>query len=270
MLGKNGRENGTAVELFMESAERAAAANSAPGETETRPETGRELRIGVLIIGSLLWDSKQHRESWRRERLDLDEAQMVRAPIRYGRRSIGRGCSYTMVFSTSLKGQQLGRAMVVPCSNTAKDIASVVAEAERLWTAETSNGRNPNGRISASWGCVALMEHPERQLPDEVRYGWTGRVAEEGCGYGQLNSAVDEEPAVKQQSGFLNIPWPTPLGGSDLTCDVLLATATNPTIVGGGYPSAQQIADWSICEVSDYLGCGSYGSRVVPKVECTS
>ena len=26
----------------------------------------------------------------------------------------------------------------------------------------------------------------------------------------------------------------------------------------------------SIYEVSDYLGCGSYGSRVVPEVECTS
>ena len=118
-----------------------------------------------------------------------------------------------------------------------------MAEAERLWTAETSDGRNTNGRISASWGCVALLEHPERQLPDKVRYGWTGRVAEEGCGYGQLNSAVDEEPAVEQRSGFLNIPWPTPLGGSDLPYDVLLATATNPTIVGGGYPSAQQIAN---------------------------
>ncbi len=213
----------------------------------------------MLIIGSLLWDSKQHRESWRRERLDLDAAHLVRAPIRYGRRSTGRGCSYTMVFSTSLNGQQLGRAMVVPCSNTAKDIASIVAEAERLWTAETSDGRNPNGRISASWGCVALMEHPERQLPDEVRYGWTRRVAEEGCGYGQLNSAVDEEPAVEQQSGFLNIPWPTPLGGSDLPCDVLLATATNPTIVGDGYPSAQQIADaWNTCT---YGKPHTHGSR---------
>ena len=29
-------------------------------------------------------------------------------------------------------------------------------------------------------------------------------------------------------------------------------------------------ARWSIYEVSDYLGCGSYGSRVVPEVECTS
>ncbi len=28
--------------------------------------------------------------------------------------------------------------------------------------------------------------------------------------------------------------------------------------------------EWSIYEVSDYLGCGSYGSRVVPEVECTS
>ena len=27
---------------------------------------------------------------------------------------------------------------------------------------------------------------------------------------------------------------------------------------------------WSIYEVSDYLGCGSYGSRVVPEVECSS
>ncbi len=30
------------------------------------------------------------------------------------------------------------------------------------------------------------------------------------------------------------------------------------------------MAEWSIYEVSDYLGCGSYGSRVVPEVECTS
>ena len=32
----------------------------------------------------------------------------------------------------------------------------------------------------------------------------------------------------------------------------------------------EQFLLWSIYEVSDYLGCGSYGSRVVPEVECTS
>ena len=30
------------------------------------------------------------------------------------------------------------------------------------------------------------------------------------------------------------------------------------------------VLHWSVYEVSDYLGCGSYGSRVVPEVECTS
>ncbi len=33
---------------------------------------------------------------------------------------------------------------------------------------------------------------------------------------------------------------------------------------------AGRAVEWSIYEVSDYLGCGSYGSRVVPEVECTS
>ena len=35
-------------------------------------------------------------------------------------------------------------------------------------------------------------------------------------------------------------------------------------------PSGFGEPPWSIYEVSDYLGCGSYGSRVVPEVECTS
>lgn len=211
---------------------------------EARPENGRELRIGVLIIGSLFWDSKHHRTLWRRQRLDMDAAQRVCAPIRYGRRSTGRGCSYTMVFSTSLIAEdEFGKAQVVPCTHAVSSAAEIANEAEALWLAERPPDSEPNSRISASWGCVALVEHPKRPLSDEVRLGWAGRVAREGCDYAQLNSAVGEEPAVDQQSGLLNIPWPTLVDGSDLACDVLLATATNPTIVGGSYPSAQQIAD---------------------------
>ena len=93
------------------------------------------------------------------------------------------------------------------------------------------------------------MEHPERPLSDDVRRAWKEKVADEGCAYGQLDSAVDEEPAVDRQSGLLNIPWPTPVDGSDLPCDVLLATATNPTIIGGHYPTPEQIAEaWSTPE----------------------
>ena len=206
-----------------------------------RPGTGQEFRVGVLIIGSLFWDSKPHRETWRRRRLDMDAAQRVPAPIRYGRRSTGRDCSYTMVFSRELVPERFGHAKVVPCRRTVNNTAGIVDEAVHLWTAETRDGENPDQRISSGWGCVALAKHPE--LSDAVWAGWKQRVSCESCDYGGLNSAVGEKPAVDQHSGLLNIPWPTPVDGSDLSCDVLLATATNPTIVGGGYPSAQQIAD---------------------------
>ena len=42
------------------------------------------------------------------------------------------------------------------------------------------------------------------------------------------------------------------------------------TAVSGNQHKVVRIEYWSIYEVSDYLGCGSYGSRVVPEVECTS
>ena len=195
------------------------------------------MKIGVLIIGSLYWDKSEHRQKWRGERLDLDAQQYVKAPIRYGRRSGSRGCSYTMVFSAGLGAEQFGHAIVIPCKSQ-----DLVKEAECLWLAERPSGNKPNGRISADWGCVGLLENPAHPIPDELHDVWTKRVLGESC-YGQLmNSGCDEEVVV-DKSGFLKIPWPKSEDSPDLGIDVLLATATNPTIVGGRYPSAQQIAN---------------------------
>ena len=143
-----------------------------------------------------------------------------------------------MVFSMNLVHEKrFGRAIVVPCKSQ-----DLVKEAECLWLVERPPKSTPNGRISAAWGCVALLENPIRPLPKKLRDEWTTRVEREPC-YGQLmNSGCDEEVVV-DGSGFLNIPWPSSEDGSDLGVDALLATATNPTIVGGCYPSAQQIVD---------------------------
>ena len=199
-----------------------------------------EVKIGVLIIGSLFWDPSDPRKKWRRERLDLDAKRHVRAPIRYGRKSGTRGNSYTMVFSAGLCEKKFGQAIVVPCRRPVRDTDGLVEEAECLWAAER-NSDTRNHRISArcGWGCVALLTN--RPIPDELRAGWTKRVSREPHRYGQLKT--DDEQAVVDESGFLNIPWPSSEDGSDLGVDALLATATNPTIVGGCYPSAQQIAD---------------------------
>ena len=194
-----------------------------------------KIRIGVLMIGSLYWSKRAHREQWRRERLDMAAMQRVRVPIRYGRRSSGWNCSFTMVFSTELGRDQLGRGILVPCRS-----GDLFGEATALWTAETANGNNPEKRISAGWGCVALLQNSARPISTELRDKWTRRVSEEPC-HGQLNSASGEEVVV-EKSGFLNIAWPTTDTGIDLGLDVILATATNPTIVKGKYPPVEDIA----------------------------
>ena len=205
----------------------------------------REMKLGVLIIGSLYWDCKPHRNKWRRDRLCVDSRQHVKAkaPIRYGRLSRSRGCSYTMVFSASLSEEQFGQAIIVPFKSK-----NLIEEAECLWTAEMRPDSKPNGRISADWGCVALVENPDRPIPDELREAWKKRVSCEPC-YGQsMNSASAELPTV-DRSGLLNIQWPKSSDGSDLNFNALLATATNPTIIDGTYPSVQQIASaWNTHE----------------------
>ena len=194
-----------------------------------------EIKIGVLMIGSLCWSEREHRVQWRCERLDMAAKQYVSVPIRYGRRSSGWNCSFTMVFSTQLGRDQLGRGILVPCHS-----GDVFGEATALWTAESPKGENPEKRISAGWGCVALLQNSERPISKGLRDQWTRRVSEEPC-YGNLNSASDEKVVV-DDSGFLNIDWPTTDKGIDLGVDVILATATNPTIVEGRYTPVEDIA----------------------------
>ena len=222
---------------------------------DNRHDAGQGISIGVLIIGSLYWDSSDHREEWRREHLNQEGEQSVCAPIRYGRSSGTRGCSYTMVFSRSLVREgRCGRAIVVPCQQRVKSVGDLIQEAQCLWTAERRSSSRPNHRISDGWGCVVLLTNPakEDELRD-LRAGWTDHVSREPHCYGRLNSAVDEEATVDEY-GFLQIPWPKSKDGSDLGVAMLLATATNPTIIGGHYPSPSQVADaWNTPDGKNYV-----------------
>lgn len=219
----------------------------------TSDSSGKGIRIGVLIIGSLYWDEKEHRETWRRDRLvDLGDATRVHVPIRYGRLSRKRGCTYTMVFSRQLDDPNTPRtdccAFVVPCKTLVNSLEDLVDEARRLWRAEADV---ENGRISAKWGCVALLEHPKRPMPDDLRAGWKEHVQQEQH-YGALNSARGEATVVDEE-GFLTISWPRAVDDSDIEVDALLATATDPTLIRGDYPSAQEIAAaWNAHEGDDY------------------
>ena len=208
------------------------------------------MKFGVLIIGSLYWDNEPPRPEWRAERLDCMNHEYVKAPIRYGRQSVRRGNSYTMVFSPGLGVDELGTAIAVPCGSE-----DLIEEAKWLWAAEDKSSDGSTGRISAGFGCVALLENPDLRLPEEVREKWTERVA---CqpGYGKL-VRVNGEDDVVDASGFLKIDWPRTVAGPPLEWNALLATANSPKGSRHGYPSPQQIADaWSTpkgCEEVDYF-----------------
>ena len=204
--------------------------------SELQDEVRNGLSLGVLIIGSLYWDPCCHRKKWRRDRLDQCNKRYVRAPIRYGRLSksgLWRD-SYTMVFSSGLGADQYGHAIVVPCKHRVHGGDDLIHEAKCLWAAEAKTKPGDPKKLSASWGCVGLLPNPERPLPADVRACWKQQVSCEPC-YGILN-AVSE-------SGFLKIPWPKSEDGAGLEFDVLLATATDPTICNGRYPTPQKIAE---------------------------
>src|ERR1700722_16557381 len=92
------------------------------------------LSVGVLIIGSLLWDPEPERTAWRNRRLQMANSLPVAAPIRYGRKSTSRGDTYTMVFS---RGCPAGQAVVVPCASKVSRSEDLITEAEYLRAAES-------------------------------------------------------------------------------------------------------------------------------------
>ncbi len=197
------------------------------------------LNAGILIIGSLLWDSKKGRPAWREARLDKSSAQAVSAPIRYGRLSESRGDTYTMVFSRLCEA---GRAKVLRCTHAISTPEDLIVEAEALWKAEQPGACA--GRIAAEWGCVALLCNPDRQIPDSLLTGWAERV---GCepDYGNV-SQTREEGRLISDEGLLEIDWPHLVeDGTPVALDLLLVTANDPRITAASpaYPSGAMIAN---------------------------
>lgn len=206
-----------------------------------------EHTVGILTIGSLFWDERPHRESWRGDRLQMKSAIPVEVPIRYGRRSMGRKDTYTMVFSNALlsaKPPRTGWALVVPCRRTVSTAAQLVNEAQALWAAEQSSLK-PLGPLSADWGAVGLLQNPDQPTLSPVVNGWSKRVTKEKR-YARFPKARNEKAAV-DSNGLLTIQWPTDESGNPLQMDLLLATATVPTFTNKGfYPSAETIAaEWN-------------------------
>jgi hypothetical protein len=197
-----------------------------------------ELKVGILIIGSLWWDDIYGRPDWIKRYLRSDAAVNVPAPVRYGRFSARRR-SYTMLFSSSAGP---GQAKVVPCALNINKPEDIVAEGERLWKVEDDKDR----RISSVWrqgqdgGCVVLCVNPDRRSDDHdfVIDTWKQRVSKEPTVYSNFPKSPDDDSNLVSKDGMLSY-WP-----DGVEVDFLLATANYPFQLDKptSYPSARTIA----------------------------
>lgn len=198
------------------------------------------MRLGVLIIGSLLWEQRPHRSEWRSRRLNILEQTPVKVPIRYGRCSRNRNCTYTMVFSELVcrADYGMGQGLIVTCKQPVASLDDLIEEVDELWKAESVNG-NLTTRLHASWGGVGVLF---RDIESSLCHGWRLWVRRSQRKYPALDCCKSEAPMI-QPDGMLGIPWPVDSRNSTAAnVDILLATATEPSLRDERYPRSGEIA----------------------------
>lgn len=207
---------------------------------------------GVLIIGSLLWDQSQRRISWRSRCLEIHNQILVKAPIRYGRISKSRNCTFTMIFSSeSNKLDLLGQAVFVPFINNPINHENLDYQCQELMKSEREKN-NISSKLDWDWGALAICINPEAlnnhekniQL-QEIINNWSKKYSEI---FLPDDYRLGQETPVINERGFLDLTWPSQLQNYDF----LIATVTKPNVEV--YPTAKKIADRIIVnEHSEYF-----------------
>lgn len=195
--------------------------------------------MGVIIIGSLLWDNDK-RKAWRENNLIIKDSIAVNLPIRYGRISESRNDTYTMVFSnTCKKNNSLGIGYIFPINKPIKNSNDLIDQAKALWRAESPS----SGELCASWGTVALLENPIKEIDPSIIKKWRKTLHDVINKTETDISLLENERPIIDGYGMLKIGWPQPLEeGRFNDFDLLLATITSPMSITNLYPSAVQIA----------------------------
>lgn len=201
------------------------------------------LKGGIVIIGSLLWDDEKERKKWRDNDLCYKNRFKVYVPIRYGRCSCTRNNTFTMVFSNIcyLKIYGLGIGWVLPIKAEINSFDKLKEEAQKMGKAE---GFKDDG-LSKDWGSVALLINPNKKVDNSIRTEWGKLMSSKISDHLLLSKKLKSEKSPIDSNGFLAIRWPekVTLKNKIGKLDFLIATVTTPTLNKGRYPTVHQIAN---------------------------
>lgn len=206
------------------------------------------LKGGVLIIGSLLWQDHLNevgddiRKTWRANHLLTEQKIMVKVPIRYGRYS-AKSRIYTMTFSKAVTQKKLGTAYFVPFRNeNLLNTEQLHQEAIALSAAE---GMNNN--FVANWGAVLGVAINEQKIDKKSKVVltnfWRDKLSANNNFHHETFKINKSESSCIKANGILNFKWIRPVDSRQQksldSYDFFMATATKPT----DYPSLKTLAE---------------------------
>lgn len=199
------------------------------------------MKGAVLLIGSLLWENEKNslnkkqgklRASWR-ENLELENKIKIKVPIRYGRKSTSKKCTYTMIFSNSTS--VLGTAFLIPFKKETSNFEEFKSQALELSVAEGISTKKYPNQLEASWGAVGVsFNKSQGNRFDKIKKLWHHEFTSfENKDYKIENE--NEQPSI-QKNGELNFEFEIP---EDI--DYVFATPVKPNI--SGYPTIEKVIE---------------------------
>jgi len=205
--------------------------------------------MGVIIIGSLLWQQTEKRKNWRRQ-LAISKKKNIDLPIRYGRQSSKNWQkTYTMVFSNDINQAAMGKGFVVPIKNKIIKEKEFKQQLIALSKAEEIDDK----RICRSWDTVCLIINPyiDNAKREQISTYWNNIVSET-----KQNLKVNQkEPDIEKfgegdEERSINKNWDLTIDlkrqfSTELkNIDVLIATSNAVKLNNdiNAYPTIKQIA----------------------------
>ena len=138
----------------------------------------------MIIIGSLFWETENNaindadskslakkREEWRETYLNLNAKKIHNLPIRYGRTSSSRKCTYTMVFS-SLALNENSFGIIVPYKNEIDFSNYLHFERQAKILADVEGISKGENRLRKSWGCIGIYINPNSNHSEFIKKHW--------------------------------------------------------------------------------------------------
>lgn len=184
------------------------------------------LKGGVLIIGSLIWDKSDIRTKWRK--LYLNEEAQINTPvkIRYGRRSTSRENTYSMIFSNH-PNTEFGQGLILPFKEEIKNFRQIEEQSFALAKAEGIWKETAKPKIYAGWGTVGILYNPEinEKSKSLITERWA-RIYENYKGRFDPKNYVNpsDNNQVIDENGVLQLEWVNEMNEFDF----LLATPVKP------------------------------------------